>query len=1278
MERDDIPGIMHKYQKQPFHVRFPHENLVMDSLETVNIHTDYVKPIKIKLDTEPFGRIHGMFDSGASLNCINSELAERDYQPYIQKIRNFNVRTANGNIVIDQVVPMKVHRINQPPITTFFYLLKDAPHSFIISRGLYGKLGYKMIDPLGRDLFTNSSTYEEISGDLYDDIFNQMDYGDLTKITRGKRAKYADPKDFVVYIMEELQYQHHNQPKDELCIIDPQLFNMDITGRIQQDVLNKVMGQIHDNNIQQRFIQLLRENQKRYAQNQGDVGTIPNVEFEINLKPGEEDKPINSKPYPHSYKHSDEVARQIKELLRTGIIRKSKSEWASPTLMVPKPEHDGHKEWRMCVDYRGLNSKTIKDRYRIPTMKDLFRRLRGKQVFSNFDLRSGYYHVPVREEDKHKTAFITDHGLYEWNRMTFGFSNAPATFQRAMDEIFKGLDYVIVYLDDIIGASENEVDHLHHLREVFKRLNKYQLKLRLVKCRFFQRTIKYLGIFVDEHGIRCDPNYVDKILRLKRPENKKEVERFVGMVGWLAKFIPNLSKLTGNLSTLKGKSTFNWTMEHDRYFDQIRQAVAKAKILRHPDLSREFYVQTDASDGAIGAVLLQDFGRGELEPIEFASRKLTTAEQKWSTTQKELIAVVFALKKWIRYLLPKHFTIFTDHKNLEELFKYGPQKKINKIQRWIILLQQFDFTARYLPGKDNYVADYLSRDIEDIRTEMCTIAVDPEIHELYVKEQLRRSKRLKEKKRVEYNEDVIYDLVNYGKKYKKQNGVQFPYIISKEEEAESPVEARELGARLNQKTFLKEQQKDPHIQQIVKAIKTGEIGSTLSRKERKDIEEKYYIINTDKLLYYLNKEREHKVIVPQSLTRDVIQYFHEGNNFQHQGITRTKANISLWFKWSNMDRDIARYIQHCTGCSIIKYKTRKKEGHLTPIITRQPFEMISADIVGPLPITSSGNRYILTIMDHFTRYTRAIPLKEITATRVADCIIKEWINIFGPPRRILTDNGTQFANKTWNLICTIQNIKQKFTTVSHPECNGMLERYHKYLKERLKIIGNIHDLDYWDGDSWDKYISCITYSYNITVHSSTQHSPFHLLFGRKPDLPLDFQTLREIERDEIKGIIDYDDYLFQFINQLSILRGKAYEIQKTYKERVAEKVNNKKQPFSFQTGQLVMRYIGDKMVGNKKKLLPNYIGPYEIKQLLPNNNTFIIQNVKDTKEQITIHGDKLAIYKAENVKGDRNNIKENKNETSRDKENKKIANNQLSRNDTSITSKLFYLLTGRK
>ena len=459
--------------------------------------------------------------------------AYKYYKNRIQNIKDFYVRTANGNIIIKQFIKIKMKRDGRE-FYTKWYILKDSPYKFIISRALFIKLGYTILDPQGKP-FVNKARYQKLQEDLYGAIIKQNDY---------PTAKSNKREQDILNHIEEVKLFKGKQAADatkllllhDICALktpsemkkEKEEEEQYREGKAIPAILEEICGKITDANIKQAISKLIKENITSCAKNAADIGTIPNEKFTIKLQKGAQ--PFCAKPYPHSYEHSDQIATQVAELQEVDIVTISHSEWAAPVIMVPKPTRNGKREWRMCIDYRGLNKRTIKDKYRIPSMKDLYRKLMGNKIFSNIDLRSGYYHIPIAEEDQHKTAFITDEGLYEWKRMAFGFTNAPAVFQRAMDRVFKGLPFVIVYLDDIIICSKNEKEHMRHIKLVFERIRKFKLKLRLIKCRFFQREIKYLGVIVNEHGVSGDPEYIRKVLQLKQPTNSKEVERCIGMI----------------------------------------------------------------------------------------------------------------------------------------------------------------------------------------------------------------------------------------------------------------------------------------------------------------------------------------------------------------------------------------------------------------------------------------------------------------------------------------------------------------------------------------------------------------------------------------------------------------------------------------------------------------------------------------------------------------------------------------------------------------------------
>ena len=1220
-----------------------------------------------EFSTSLFGKIKGMFDSGASINCIRASYAHKYYKKYIKREKDFYCTTANGAIIINEYIPLRVRNSKGEFFITKFYLLRKSPYKYIISRELFTKLGYKIIDPEGNE-FNMRSQYEEMDPEFYDEFYKHMEYPQSTPAmkqfieyiqTHTHRAS-KQSSELIARRLQTPGYLH------DICVIgkdqartpeegDPETI---IDETIEDPMEDLDYGKIQNTQIHKEFKELIEseEARARNSNNSRDIGTIPGIEFEIKLKPGS--KPKALKPYPMNYDQQKIVDGQTQQLYRDRIIRPSKSQFAWPVILVPKPTRKGIKEWRMCVDVRGLNAMTIKDNYRIPSMRDLYRRLSGSKIFSNFDLRSAYYHIPIKEEDRHKTAFIADDGrLWEWNRMAFGFCNAPAVFQRAMDKVFDGLDFVVVYLDDIIVCSKNEKEHLQHLKLVYERLKKYNLKLRILKCKFYMRELKFLGIIVNADGIRCDPGYINQVLKFKKPSNVKEIERFIGMVTWLGRFIPNLSKLTSKLNDLRKKNQpFLWTKEHDRHFNAILRAVSEAKLLRHPDIQRPFFIQTDASDKAIGAVLLQDFGNGILEPIEFISRRFKEAELKWHASEKELVAIVWSLKKWIRYLLPKHFVVFTDHKNLENLFNYTGNK-LGKLQRWMIFLQQFDFTAKYLPGKDNFIADYLSRDniapfakeismmIEETRYQMPIIRIDSTKHQELLNTQLiqeeddrsyiipmpaaitsiakDRSKRNKKHYNKYYGER-IWDFESYGKtnpstynKNIRTNNI--PEIIprtDKKETGKINKEIEDWSTILRKERLTQEQYKDDEIKKIVNRIKnkqgdeieTDEVGKQISRGE--------LTINNDGLLFKRHKGGYDTFYVPKTCTNDIIRYFHYGNNFYHQGIQRTYNNIKQHFYWKNMFEQIENQVSQCEHCKLKNAKQNKNEGLYHPIMKANPFEQICLDIVGPLPVTSRDNRYLLTIMDRFTRYTEVIPLQYITAEAVADAYIDNWLCRYGPPKEVLSDNGTQFTSQVFNLVQKLSNVKHKFASPYHPQCNGLIERFHRFLKQRLAIKAHTNKLDYFDGDDWDYYIAPITFAFNSTPHPVNKKSPFELLYGTRTRLAIDIPTPTKIKEE----YANYDDYVFKLIRKLQIIRNETLRSQYEHQQRMKKKLNKDRKPFTFEIGQWVMKRTIN--TGNRTKLQFNYQGPYEIVEKTGKGETYKIKEIDGDCVEI-VHGERL-------------------------------------------------------
>ncbi|KAJ9561559.1 hypothetical protein OSB04_006719 [Centaurea solstitialis] len=427
-----------------------------------------------------------------------------------------------------------------------------------------------------------------------------------------------------------------------------------------------------------------------------DLPGIPperQVEFRIDLVPGA--APVAKTPYRLAPPEMQELSNQLEELLEKGFIRPSSSPWGAPILFVKKK--DG--------TLRISNKLTVKNRYPLPRIDDLFDQLQGAAWFSKIDLRSGYHQLKVREEDVHKTAFRTRYGHYEFVVMPFGLTNAPAAFMDLMNRVCRPLldRSVIVFIDDILIYSKTKEDHVEHLWEVLEILRKEQLYEKFSKCDFWLQEVQFLGHLVNREGIKVDPAKVEAVMKWETPKSPSEIRSFLGLAGYYRRFIQDFSKVAVPLTKLTRKNvSFVWGEEQQSAFETLRQKLCEAPVLMLPEGVEDMTVYCDASYHGLGCVLMQ---RGKV--ISYASRQLKTHEVNYPTHDLELAAVVFALKLWRHYLYGVKCTIYTDHKSLRYFLD---QPNLNMRQRrWLDVVKDYDCEILYHPGKANVVADALSR-----------------------------------------------------------------------------------------------------------------------------------------------------------------------------------------------------------------------------------------------------------------------------------------------------------------------------------------------------------------------------------------------------------------------------------------------------------------------------------------------------------------------------------------------------------------------------------------
>ena len=417
-----------------------------------------------------------------------------------------------------------------------------------------------------------------------------------------------------------------------------------------------------------------------------------------------ENVPIKQRPYRMSPQQREALQKEVEYLVENGLAEESKSEWASPCIMVRKP--DG--TFRMCTDYRKLNNITVKDSFPMPRVDDIIDSVASANFLSKLDLLKGFYQVELEKESRDIAAFVTPSGLYNYTVMPFGLCNSPITFQRHMNFILRNLERVYVYLDDIIVIGNTWETHLDRLRKVFERLEEYDVTVNLAKCEFGKTTVKYLGHEIGNGVVKPLDCHIDSIKNFSKPQTKKELMSFLGSVGYYRKFCKNFSDISSPLThLLKKNSVFKWTEECNDAFEKLKLILMSKPVIHAPCFEKPFKLYIDSSEIAAGGVLLQEYEI--LYPIAYFSKKYNEHQQRYSIVEKEALSLVLNLNHFEVYLKHSPFVteIFTDNNPLTFINKCKQNNK--RILRWSLFLQEYNFKINHIRGKNNVIADALSR-----------------------------------------------------------------------------------------------------------------------------------------------------------------------------------------------------------------------------------------------------------------------------------------------------------------------------------------------------------------------------------------------------------------------------------------------------------------------------------------------------------------------------------------------------------------------------------------
>ena len=890
---------------------------------------------------------------------------------------------------------------------------------------------------------------------------------------------------------------------------------------------------------------LLHKYSSVFSAHDGDLGCTKLIAHDIPLL---DDIPVRQRYRRIPPSEYEEAKAHINQLLEAKVIRESSSPYASPIVLVRKKDGSLH----MCVDYRLLNSKTRKDAFPLPRIEESLDALSGACWFSTLDLVSGYNQVPVAEQDKPKTAFCTPFGLFEWNRMPFGLCNAPGTFQRLMQRMFgdQQCQSLLLYLDDIVVFSSSITQHLQRLDVVLSRLQNEGLKAKLAKCAFFQKEVSYLGHVISGKGVSTDPSKVEAVAKWQRPRHVSELRSFLGFTSYYRRFVEGFAKLAAPLHKLVAEVVGTrskrsqkqdlgslWTPHCEESFEALKAKLVSAPFLAYADFSCPFILEIDASHDGLGAVLSQE-REGSIRPVAYASRGLRPTERNmsnYSSMKLEFLALKWAMTEMFReYLWGHKCVIFTDNNPLSHLqsAKLGATE-----HRWAAQLAAFNFEIKYRSGRSNKNADALSRQ--------------------YVS-----------------GPSVVEQALP---------GTSVPTALQQAAHPDPAVPATQAvisALPFHSRSDIHAMQKsDPLLKEIFvfwerQVRPTLEERRELSKPALALLRQWDRLVETDGVLYRRvfrpdGGEENLQLVLPAQLKVETLRQLHQEHG--HQGVDRTTELVRARCYWPGMCSDIKQWVQECERCQVAKDSGPVRHSFMGHLLASRPNQIVAIDFTILEP-SSTGVENVLVMTDVFSKYTVAVPTRDQRASTVAQVLLNEWFFKFGVPSRIHSDQGRSFESTLIQQLCCLYGVEKSRTTPYHPAGNGQCERFNRTLHNLLRTLPVSRKRN------WPSCLPHVLFCYNTTPHQVTGESPFFLMFGREPGLPVDFLFGRV--RDPVPG--EVQDWVAEHQARLRVAFEGAHDRLVAAAGRHKEQYDQRVHDEPLHVGQLV--YIRDHSARGRHKI----------------------------------------------------------------------------------------------
>lgn len=888
------------------------------------------------------------------------------------------------------------------------------------------------------------------------------------------------------------------------------------------------------------------------------------------------DKPVYCKARLLSPEMTKIAKTAYNKLLRDGVVSPATSEWCSPLHFVLR--RDG--TYRMVGDYRRLNNITTRDIYPLPFLQSFSADLHGKRIFSKIDLREAFLQIPVATEDVQKTTITTPFGAFSYNQMPFGLSGAAQTFQRFITEVMRDLKKthngmipeeisVFSYIDDILVASKDEESHLEDLTAVFERLAQFGLRLNIDKCEFGKTNLTFLGHYIDAQGIQPVKEKVSAIQKMVTPKTVKELRRYLGMLNFYRRFIPHAAEtliplydLLVHHSKMRKNTPLAWSSWAEMAFRDAKQALAGAALLAYPAPGAEISLAADASDVAIGAVLQQkDPVTGEQQPLGFFSKRLTAREKNLTVFARELLAVHAGLRHFLYYLQGREFVILTDHQALISAAKNAGERQSRQETRQFQFISEHTSNWRHVAGSSNIAADTLSRSVlpfQDSEIETAAITIGQTTLSTPPSE-------------------VYADTVTSSNLH-----THYTYCNSVSE-ASNKIQL--ISATLKHVDFddlANAQSADTELQQILQNQDSQSPQLTLVNK-----------------LYCNDKNNVARPFIPVLFRKKI---FHITHDIAHPSGKRTVQMISSRFFWPNMKKEVTLWSRACLACQSAKVHRHNIPPVIKMIPASEKFGSVNIDFVGPLP-ASRGYQYLMTAIDRYSRWVEAIPMQSATAEATADSFVTNWVSRFGIPETITTDRGTNFQSELFNRLLQQLGCTHHSTTAYHPQHNGIIERFHRTLKDALRATAT--------DPSWTDRLPLILLMLRTSPRSDGQPSPAEIVYGTPLRLPVDLliPPQDKIHLDQS----NYTDRLKQYMQEVKpiITSQNRPKNELTYTD-----------PLLKTSSKVLIRNM------TKRGLEPNYTGPFDVIRI--SDNYVTIRRPNGRMDTVAL-GNVKASYSQEDI-----------------------------------------------